>query len=177
MFISKLQKPEVPEDCIHKHLWSYFDLPDGSDRPFLYRVDSNIITMLSRIEPACDNVNISAHIKSGKSYQFSADLNLVKGNTHSKDGKRRFYSIRSNNERREFFNRRMSCADVKMVQFFDRPRKTLKRAGGVLVQLDICKATGVLRVNDRSEFINTMLSGIGKGKVYGYGLIKLIGIM
>lgn len=178
MWITAVNKPDAPEAAIHQFLWGYFpDIPDGSERPFLYRVLDTTILMLSRIKPACPAVDIKDRIKAGNVYQFDVLASPRNGFNNSKSSFRHQHRfIKENNQRREWFGRRLAGAEPTFAQIYDRPDMHIKR-GKNLITRPACIVRGTIKVNDRAAFMGTLLRGIGGGGVWGFGLLVLPEVM
>lgn len=165
---------------MHQFLWGYFPGMDGAERPFLYRTLETTVLMLSRVKPACQAVDIKDRIQAGSVYQF--DVLASPRNGFSSDNGGRYRNqhhhkfIRSNEHRREWFGRRLAGAEPTFAQIYDRPDMKIRR-GKNLITRPACIVRGTIKVNDRAEFIGTLLRGIGGGGVWGFGLLVLPEVM
>lgn len=174
MWLAMVARPSVPANSLHQVLWGYFPgVPDGSPRPFVYRVERDRILLLSRIPPACAAQRVDERIEAGRVYQFRALVSPANGS--GKDGRRR--PIEGNEKRREWLGRRLHGARLTFAQLFERRELRFKRPGGDLVTVHRCEAVGTLQVIDREVFIETMVSGIGGRGCWGCGLLVLPEIM
>lgn len=176
MFIARVPKPAVPLGTLHQYLFSYFDVPNGDKRPFIFREEGRgkTLCLLSRLPPATPHRGINGELTAGRAYQFDALVSPV--NTRNIDGKPHTRVIRDNDERREWLARAVQGAQVRFVQFFDREPLQLRHRGNLVV-VHSCVARGVLYVDDLSRFRDFLLIGPGKGKCWGYGLMYLPEVM
>ncbi|HWO99187.1 MAG TPA: type I-E CRISPR-associated protein Cas6/Cse3/CasE [Methylococcus sp.] len=174
MWLARVPMPAGPVYSIHQYLWSYFDLDRGEPRPFLYRIESDGIVMLSRIKPSCPARCIE--IEAGRAYLFEALISPVNGG-HRAGAKKNWRAIEGNEARRAWLVRRVDGAELRFVHFFDREPLRFLRPGGIRVLVTRCVARGVFYVRDRAAFTEAVLRGPGKGKVWGCGLIYLPEIM
>jgi len=168
---------------MHQYLWSYFPglQGEGAARPFTFRVFDSSILMMSRIEPACDSVNIADRIQHDRVYQFDVLASPQRSTSYrDANGKRvtkNRRSIEGNEERRDWLKRRIDGAEVVFCQVFDRPVRRFRKPGGHQVVLTEAVFRGALRVIDADEFINSMLRGTGGRGAWGCGLLVLPEIM
>jgi len=185
MWISAVSKPEVPEYAYHQVLWSYFpDVPEVSERPFVYRVLGDTILMLSRHRPSAPTVKaLAERIEAGAVYQFDLLANPARSaRAQQPDGTwkricRKPY--RTNQERKDWLARRMegSGAEITFVQAYDRPQRRFAKPGGKRIIIDDVVFRGTLRVTDKARFCDHLLRGIGGRGAWGCGLMVLPEVM
>ena len=178
MWVSALQSPKVTRDALHQVLWSYFpDIDDGSQRPFLFRKSKDRLLMLSRIKPACESIAISDSIRAGRMYQFDVIASPRNGHNTKKPGAYKHRFIVGNAERKAWFARRITGATPGFIQVFDRPNLQLVNRRHQEIVRPACIIRGTLKVDDRAEFMHSMLSGIGGGGAWGFGLLVMPEVM
>lgn len=176
MFLARVPNPAVPPGTLHQHLYGYFDADKGSSRPFVFREenDGKTICLLSRLPPATERRRLHYRIRAGCAYQFEALLSPV--NSRNIEGKSRTRVIRTNAERHAWLARATQGASLRFVQFFDRPPKKFTYRGNRIV-VHSCIARGVIYVEHLSQFREFLLTGPGKGKCWGCGLMYLPQVM
>ena len=113
-------------------------------------------------------------IENGSIIQIEANLSPSK----SQSGKRRY--IKSIEERIEWVGRQMEkagatllkCNELESIEtaFF---RKETKK----LVSQDGYKYSAILRIEDKNTFKTYLEKGVGSGKAYGFGMIKIISVL
>ena len=179
MFFAIVPKPDVPEYCYHQYLWAYFKKDKGEQRPFLFRVMTDAIVMLSREKQSCPSVAIADRITAGLALQFDVLCNPARSQLiDSEKTKKRRVPYKTNAERHDWFKRRIGeAADSRFVQVFDRPQRRFKKGDGNKIIIDECVIRGVVYINDRSEFIDILLNGVGGRGAWGYGLMLLPEVM
>lgn len=179
MFLSIVEKPDAPEYCYHQYLWAYFNEEKTAERQFVYRIFNNALLLLSRHPPSCPNVFLNDKIESGRAYQFDLLCSPIRGTYRDDSGKRhRRGSYQTHIERQQWLARRFEdSADIKFSQVFNRPLRVIKKADGKLIMLHECTIRGVIYVNDKSNFIDKLLTGIGGRGAWGHGLMVLPEIM
>lgn len=169
MWIATVPAPDCPIYAVHQYLWSYFDVGRGEIRPFLFRAAGGQIDMLSRIRPSCPARPVD--LKSGRSYQFSGLLSPVNGDHRS--GSQKSWRAIPHEDLNAWLGRRLSGADVRYAHF--QPLDMLKflKPDGTRIHVTRVMASGVIYVSDRAEFAQSLLSGPGKAKSWGCGLLWL----
>lgn len=119
-----------------------------------------------------------AALLEGERYQFS--VRMANEQSISPQDGRRFNTYRSEHEIEEWFPRYahgrgfypqdFGVLSGPKVDFFRRNRETGERENIVFRTFEI---KGELEVTDRQRFIDAVLSGIGKKRGYGMGLLRL----
>lgn len=176
MWLARVPRPDVPAYVYHQMLWGYFpDVGDGEPRPFLYRLDGDTITLLSRRKPSCPAVEVGHRISAGRVYQFAAMVSPMNG--YKVGGRKGRKVIEGNQRRREWLARRLDGADITFAHLYHRPDLNFRRSDGRKVWVARCEARGTLAVHDRARFVASILDGIGGRGCWGMGLLLLPEIM
>ncbi len=177
MFLSAIPTPDAPEYCYHQYLWAYFDKPKGDSRPFIFRVLDKSIVMLSREPPSCHAVALADRIEAGNTYQFDVLVNPVQTVWNSDHTHKTRVPYTDNKARLAWLGRRVKGADIRFAQVFDRPQRIFKKNQNTKIILNTCIIRGAVYVKDKSEFIATLLNGIGGRGAWGCGLMVLPEVM
>jgi len=178
MFLARVPAPNAPAYAVHQYLWGYFDLPDGEDRPFLFRQSGDNLLMLSQHRPSAPVVNVAERIEAGRAYSFELLASPVNGRKkRGDDGRRRAVALEGNERLMAWLESRLEGAALRFCQAFARDTLRFKRQGGSHVVVPRVAFSGVLYVHDKSLFLMDMMRGPGKGKCWGCGMIYLPEVM
>ena len=173
IFIAECAVPKVPEYVVHQMLWALYDLPAGSERPFTYRIDGDDRAMVvSRIPPSIPSAPI--RLRAGRTYAFDVTANLTRW-TGRKE--RKLTPITGNHEQRMWISDRMRGARIVFAQAYRSGTLRFTRPGGEEQIFVRTRFAGRLYVRDAACFTDTVLSGIGRGRFAGLGMIYLPEVM
>lgn len=183
MFFSSVPKPAVPNYVFHQFLWTYYSddsLRPGDGRPFVYRIASDKLLMLSKIMPTCQHHRVD--VVTGYTYQFDLICSPVRSSCAGgkyPDGKRKSRNpYTTNEERREWLKRRLDgAAKVLFCTVTDRPDLQLKKANQEKVRWPECQIQGTLQVTDRTNFLLLLPNGVGGRGAWGHGMLHMPEIM
>lgn len=165
----------------HRLVYSFFPRTENKER-YLYVNkgivnNSNQLIILSKNCPnipdniASTSVEISNNFFKFKSYRFEVILNPVKTDNKTK---KRISIINTDELKKWFLNKTNNLG-------FDISDLSINSLNPVIFVKDRHKCTfnsvkfsGHLNVTDKDKFIETVKSGIGHGKAFGFGLLQII---
>ena len=166
---------------IHKIVYSLFP---GNRREFLFldkgvKNQSKQILIVSQNQPEKPSVGcietkiIPSELLNKEVYAFEIKLNPVL----RVDSEER--PIKTKPEIVEWFMRHQISwgfeADRSRFEIVEQGMQSFKRRGVKIVHnLAVCR--GILRVVDRTKFIQSFQNGIGRGKAFGFGLLQIVPI-
>jgi CRISPR-associated protein Cas6/Cse3/CasE subtype I-E len=186
IFLSEITIPSMPIASIHQLIWKLFDVPDESDRPFVYRSQgSGRYLILSRLRPrnACWSMETPG---AGQTVTFEVEACVEKwvgtrlkyerprGSSDDRRGRR---PVVDNAELQEWIRARLEGAEVPFVHAFNRAPLQLRHHRHGDQKFHRTRFVGTAHVTDRAAFERTLLRGAGRGKYTGLGLIYLPDLM
>lgn len=169
MWVAQLPKPAAPLASLHKFLFGYFPgYPDGSPRPFVFRIEHDSILMGSAVQPSCEARRVQP--RAGTTYQFDTIVKPMNGGGRN--------PIEGNDRRRAWLERNVRGARITFCEIHDAPNVRTRKSDGKLVTFPVCRAIGTLTVTDADEFTDFLLrGGPGTAKAYGCGMWVLPELM
>lgn len=174
--LAPLPPAGTPTYCIHQYVWSYFGGAGNATRPFLYRVLSNGILMLSSRPPSCPSVFIGDRLEAGRVYQFEADVSATRKLRPDNTCRQRV-ALFDNAERREWLTRLAQGVEIRFATFKTLEKVKIYRSQREAVIFHPCRVQGTLYVQDRAQCLEWLLKGVGRERIFGYGLIYLRELM
>jgi len=176
IFLSEITIPSMPIASIHQLIWKLFDVPDESDRPFVYRSQgSGRYLILSRLRPrnACWSMETPG---AGQTVTFEVEACVEKwvGDRRKYGGRR---PVVDNAELQEWIRARLEGAEVPFVHAFNRAPLQFRHHRHGDQKFHRTRFVGTAHVTDRGAFERTLLRGAGRGKYTGLGLIYLPDLM
>lgn len=189
MHISKI---EVPLSLLHNLLPDDQNLAKGhklitrglhpKESRYLYRIDGHVVLVQTHLEPDWSSLTEEGYICLKKPFnpnfikdqmfRFRARLNACKSvpsqGTRGKivgigGEENQVVWLRQKAEKAGFSVRDVAARDERM-------KKDVERKGLIFRSVLF---EGVLRVNDPEAFQDTIASGFGRGKAFGFGMISL----
>ena len=182
-----LREGGVRDDySIHRLVYSCFPLASGQGpaRPLYADLGATVpggrtLLILSEREPQPPKYVVSAATVVSEAflgfdeYRFEIDLNPTRRN--KADGKRR--AVTGQLDLLQWFIAHAPKwgfeADPRFLEVFSRPTRHLAKAAGECT-FNHAFYRGRLRVTDRQLFRRSFLSGLGHGKAFGFGLLRLV---
>lgn len=169
----KLYNPYV----LHQHIWSLFNLPNNSKRPFLYKLNNVhngfLVLIFSKLKPTSNTHNVRTievpeSFFTRSDYVFSITANpTIK--THSKISPITDMTLLSN----WFHNKsKINGFDVENLTIRNNPTLIFNK-NKHKVCLSSTTFSGKLIVQNPSLFKSACINGIGRGKSFGFGLLCL----
>lgn len=181
MFLSLIPRLERDPYKTHVYLYSYFPDVDKSDpRPFVYRETEDYLIVVSRFRPSCNSIDIKPRINAGVTIGFSLLCSPQRGRSFRRDGVRitaARVSYDTHEEVSQWLARRLDgSAKILYQNTTTLPNVKLKsKHKGFELPARLIK--GSLQVTDRSNFIESVVSGIGPKGFAGFGLLVMPEIM
>lgn len=186
IWLAEITVPDVPIATVHQMIWALFDVPDGSDRPFLYRCLGNRrYLVLSRLRPraACWSIETPA---AGQTLTFEVEAcaerwmgnrrkhERLRGPDDDRRGRR---PITDNAELQKWIGARLQGAQVQFAHAFNRAPLRFVHVRHGQQCFARTRFVGACHVIDRAAFERSLLLGAGRGKYCGLGLIYLPDVM
>jgi len=178
------RKLELDEpNNFHRLLWRMFGKRSEAGRDYTFRADERdggwILVVQSRKEPNTDAIKgVVTKVKSGRisdipkgTYDFTVRANSAKRDSHTKK-----LMPRRRDETIEWFRGRMleSGAKVVDVRLVDSYIRNARRNGeDHNVVRNVVELRGEIRVVNPKDFNERVLTGVGRAKFEGYGMIVL----
>lgn len=181
-----LREAGIRDDySVHKLVYSCFPLPEPPERSarFLYADMGAVrggreLLILSEHEPkspeyaASASTIVSEAFLGFDEYLFEIDLNPVRRD--KADGKRR--AVTGQLDLLQWFIAHAPKwgfeADQRTLEVFSRPTRRFARAGRECI-FNHAFFRGRLRVTDQELFRRSFFAGLGHGKAFGFGLLRL----
>ena len=180
MFLSIIPRLERDAYRTHVYIYSYFDIPQTADRPFVFRETDDYLIVVSRIPPKCKHVDIKSRIKMGDTQAFSLICSPQRSHSAKVDGKRvtkRRVPYKTATEVSDWLDRRLDGAATVAYRRVDPIKPLLVKAGKKHYGMDRSIIRGSLSVDDRSKFIDLVTNGVGPKGWLGCGLLLMPDIM
>ena len=172
MWLTKLQKMQnVPDAKQHQLLYVFFK--DADERPFCYKDTGDQIIMLSSIKPntQCQEV----HFEAGKTLMFECLASINKRRFKDKVIRPQDFTAE---HIKEWFKRKFDgCAYIDYVAFKKFAPHKIPKDDGRMVFLNQTLFFGTLTIMNPKKFEELLVSGVGIGGVYGFGLVYLPQVM
>ena len=167
---------------VHQIIYSLF--PSETKRSFLYSVlsqnyNSLVVLIQSRIEPAtptygCIEIkSIPENFYNGNYYLFQVKFSPV---VQSLDGKDK--PIKTEEELNNWLKTRQEGWGIeidygKILKVGEGTVVMKQKGNSKHVTISYVELTGLLTVNDKNKFLEMVISGIGRSKGFGFGLLQL----
>ena len=149
---------------IHSEIFSRFT--NVASRPFIFRQETDIILVRSRIKPLCEHRTQQYSIGGGSLIDFRVRCNTRR----AKDGKK--HTIRDYTEKIKWLERHLSGAALIHCRVDEsRPAVFIKEKPGIINYTDF---SGRLRVVSSDLFFETLVMGIGPSKSLGCGMLMVM---
>lgn len=174
MFVAHVTVPSVPAAVVHQMIWGLYDLPPGTDRPYLYRhLDGDRYVVLSRLRPRCPHRQVA--IEAGQTLAFDVVACAEKWVGDRRNGIKQ--PLTANSDLKAWIARRMDGGRVMFVQVYDRRDEQMQHTRHGRIGWTCHRFVGQVYVEDRAAFCRSVLQGAGRGKVAGLGMIYLPEVM
>jgi CRISPR-associated protein Cas6/Cse3/CasE subtype I-E len=164
-------------EWLHKAVWRLFDFDKSSDRDFVFSVDNGALNVFSKRKPLEINglhvasEEIDTSIFDDKRCAFQTTFCPQKRDP----GSARRKSITDSDEIRDNLRiqlQRYGCS-CETIDLRSRPIIHNFKKGNANVSFSSVKCAGVVKVKNAESLL---LSGVGREKAYGFGLVYLIPI-
>ncbi len=167
--------PRVSPYILHKSIWKLFPGVAPGERPFIYRFDEVGGKMLVNVrtiahDMAADNVKtIDQALVKGEQYDFSVRIvpKVCKG--------RRVIHLPKNEAAGEWFKVRTGQYGFVVRELTEANSRGRVFYGkhGRKITLNDTVISGKLEIGDEARFAQSLLTGIGPHRGFGFGLLQL----
>ena len=181
MFLSIIPRLERDPYKAHVFLYSYFPgVDEGDPRPFVYRETEDYLIVISRIRPNCNCVEIKPRINAGSTIGFSLLCSPQRGRSFRRDGVRitaARVSYDTHEEVSQWLARRLDGSAKILYQNTTTLPNAEFKSKSKRFELPARLIKGSLQITDKSNFIESVVSGIGPKGFAGFGLLLMPEIM
>jgi CRISPR-associated protein Cas6/Cse3/CasE subtype I-E len=179
---SVLDLPDLNIYGTHQKLWSFFPNIQNGKRPFLFFKEGNCVIMRSSVCPKCKSFIRVFDYSDVK----NCDLNVfvrcnptfAESNGRGTRSKKR--SIVDLEEIREWFLRKSKqhgFSIVSDVTIENNGPARWKKPNGRKCVVGSADIKGLIRITDKNLFGGMLISGIGRAKAFGFGMLIILDVL